>query len=247
MDRNIGAKGPSYYDGSEASYNNSFGMYYQVGRKDPFPPNGKLYKITGEVQAELTTTNADWITSKGLTPVNYDIPLLNTVKFPTQFVTYQTYERGWKYDNWRNPSWYPQGNGDGKSFYDPCPPGWKLPNNRIFDIFFASQTFNSSDNESIIYYSPDSRAQAKEALTLNGNHIGVRYYIDRAKTLTTDYLIWGVRDPKNGIQEYELNTLLWFKSGNIFQQYINGNHEKTVNTFNNPNQVYGAQVRAIHE
>ena len=38
--------------------------------------------------------------------------------------------------NWRNPSWYASGNNPGsKSFYDPCPPGWRIPYGTVFNIF----------------------------------------------------------------------------------------------------------------
>lgn len=249
MDRNIGAKAPSTYDGTMTSFENSRGMYYQVGRKDPFPPNGTLYHIDGSsVVGTLAPDNAVLITSKNLrTTADYNLPLIDMVKYPMQFVRYDTYERTWMYEDWRNPSWYPEGAGDGKSFYDPCPPGWKLPDKRIFDIFHASQTYVEGWSGFAVYTSPDSRAQAKELFYDGSRLVCLRLYMDRAKTMTTDYMAHGQREPYSGLEHSEINTLLWLKNSHIFQPTNGGALSECMRPFNHPNQVYGGQVRAIHE
>lgn len=251
MDRNIGAAGPS--DGSNSTtYEKSFGVYYQFGRKDPFPPNGKLYRMEsdGSIKelGELTETDATLIApAEGNKKIPYDgvedWPVVKTVQFPLEFVTSTAYNSDkTKGGNWRNPSWYPAGASVGsKSFYDPCPPGWRLPNGNIFNVFSNNQTFSYYG----ITVSPDSK------LTDGDVRIGIRFRISTTDpALTTDMLLWSRRYFDDGIEKRSrdnYNSFLYRSEYfNIFQIY---NFDVgTVNLYNNSDHAcYGAQVRAIHE
>ena len=129
MDRNLGA---STADASLAAH----GLYYQFGRKDPFPaPATQLYDINGK-KLPQTSGNTDCIQlTKDKTT------LIQSVNIPYAFnyIASSTYEN-WMSDNkyhnevWNNPDWH---NSEDKSLFDPCPPGWKLPEAGAYDIFQA--------------------------------------------------------------------------------------------------------------
>ena len=257
MDRNIGAKGPSIGTNRD-TYLASFGMYYQFGRKDPFPPNGKLYKMEsdGSIKelGELTDDTANLILTNKLTHnVNTDWPLVDTVKYPMDFVAGD----GQEYDspNWRNPAWYEPGNNGKKSFYDPCPPGWRIPYNRIFDVFSPGQTYLVDTNFFYSILAPNENANlACELKDADNKVLGMRFYISTTdKSLTTDYLYWDSRFPDNALyisNPNAHNSFIWRSDYHrIFQFWdIFGKGYYYVDLDNQANRsCYGAQVRAIHE
>ncbi|GHT15208.1 hypothetical protein AGMMS4956_14670 [Bacteroidia bacterium] len=132
MNRNLGAK--------NATKGNvgALGLMYQFGRKDPFP--GAVSTNVGTTAKAATTNSTSWTT------VDPDIggTFAYTNQHPTTFVTAITdastclnttvakeINRG---------SWYQQPSGDNaclwawnqttvKSINDPCPKGWKVPDN----------------------------------------------------------------------------------------------------------------------
>ncbi|MGN1246243.1 MAG: fimbrillin family protein, partial [Muribaculaceae bacterium] len=183
MDRNIGAVGAA--DGSNSTtYENSFGVYYQFGRKDPFPRNGKIYKIDGSFLGEITATDATLIApADGNKKIPFngvdDWPVVKTVQYPLEFVTNDMFtpsDHKLNVGNWRNPSWYPAGASIGsKSFYDPCPPGWKLPYGNIFNVFSNNQTFTGNT----ITVTSESK------LTDGEDPIGIRFRISTANPSLT--------------------------------------------------------------
>ena len=203
-----------------------------------------------------TLTNTDAST---IVPTNKNIPfngtepwpVVKTVQYPMEFVVSNvsnshTYTSG----NWRNPSWYAAGNTPGsKSFYDPCPPGWRVPNGTIFNIF--GQKYNSKRTFQV--------SKENDKLKIGNQVIGYKYYIDKAGTTSTNYYIWVNRDFKDGklldilVNDFG-NSLIWrsesFKIFQLFIYYFDGSESKygyteLDNTCNM--ECYGAQVRAIHE
>lgn len=125
MDRNLGAL--SATPGDAAAH----GMYYQWGRKDPFPAGAEeLNCLTGY---EYRTVRGE--DNKGMT-------LAYAIANPTHYIVGEE-ERipgiGYNYKNWlltpnhnlwgnASPSENSYVDASDKSIYDPCPPGWKLPN-----------------------------------------------------------------------------------------------------------------------
>ncbi len=110
MDRNLGATRTDY-DSTDAGM---CGLYYQWGRKDPFPGSGGWNNekpiLSGEVSSFTLTT------VRGITP---------SVRFPANFITDP--------DN-SHPDWSLTGNeylwnseSGTKTVYDPCPSGWRVP------------------------------------------------------------------------------------------------------------------------
>lgn len=106
MDRNMGAMSASH-DSS------SWGMYYQWGRKDPFPPSTR--KVYGE-------------------QISYSLAYLSS--YYTSISNPTTFYYG--YFNWLlNGSNYLWTSPE-KSIFDPCPPGWRVPSSATFNVPMAN-------------------------------------------------------------------------------------------------------------
>lgn len=249
MDRNIGAVGPA--DGSNTStYKNSFGLYYQFGRKDPFPRNGKIFKIDGTELGEITANDATLIApadaNKKIIFDGVNWPLVKTVQYPMEFVTYEGYtptENKVNSGNWRNPSWYSPGSEIGtKSFYDPCPPGWRLPSGDVFNALSPNQTFIGN-----------SITLTTGLLSDGEVPLGIRFGISTTDpSLSTDMLLWSRRYYTDGTEKTDkdhYNSFIWrSEKFLIFQIYRIESGKATINLKNNTDhECYGAQARPIHE
>ena len=108
MDRNLGATSP------EPGQVESVGLFYQWGRKDPFiGPNGIS-------SASFASSSVSWPSSvlKSATYGTIDY----TVKNPMVFIATNAVE-DWLVSSDSN-LW---GAGGGKTMYDPCPEGWRVP------------------------------------------------------------------------------------------------------------------------
>jgi hypothetical protein len=108
MDRNLGADKPSL--GTDNDVDRTHGLFYQWGRKDPFPSTGK----PGDNQAvgKFTAKAA----SSTVGSIKY------TIKHPDEFI--------YLLKNTTNADWLDNtlwGHDGGKSIYDPCPAGWRVP------------------------------------------------------------------------------------------------------------------------
>ncbi|MBQ9186022.1 MAG: hypothetical protein IJ151_09175 [Bacteroidales bacterium] len=105
MDRNLGAINPAT---TSSVGIDTYGMYYQWGRKDPFPGPAKISVSLSRVVASSSTS------------VQYSI------LHPTEFI-YDKEESG--RGNWCNESIETLWNTSegGKTVYDPCPAGYRVP------------------------------------------------------------------------------------------------------------------------
>ncbi len=162
MDRMLGAQSPN--NGRTQTAQEGWGLYYQYGRKDPFPawgtqiikPDGTnynnddnslndiyLYDINGK-----TLTDA-WSRSSAKAS-NLSQGILN----PT--VYYASVTGGWWYLNCNNNNpWYSPTATDKKGFsyattgrktlFDPCPPGWCIPK---WEAFYPLSINNKDDDGS---------------------------------------------------------------------------------------------------
>ncbi|MDR3119039.1 MAG: fimbrillin family protein, partial [Mediterranea sp.] len=113
MDRNLGA---TFAGWGSVSFGSGFGtgLFYQWGRKDPFP-------------ATDAVTTGSW--SK-----NETSPTLGTIagsiKNPGVFLLEVSgSEYDWLYASSNNTLWGHAANGGTKTIYDPCPSGWRVPVN----------------------------------------------------------------------------------------------------------------------
>ena len=123
MDRDLGAM-----DNTWDADGNARGLYYQYGRKDPFP-RGELWANSpwkwfnpANVRQPVSTQTAT------LTPVSPDFrprnALVTVLHQPNVFIT-RTGGEDWTIYQ-ENPNLWitPGGN---KTAYDPCPEGWRIP------------------------------------------------------------------------------------------------------------------------
>lgn len=123
MDRNIGAQDTEYHDGSTPGT-----IYYQFGRKDPmYYPKSSGTGHTYECTADNAQDN-----------------VLYSIANPDVFI-WRSGGGNWTQGNKYNPATYnskilwqdpnaTSGN-HAKSIFDPCPTGWKLPENGWCSVF----------------------------------------------------------------------------------------------------------------
>ncbi len=153
MDRNLGAIDAGYPAGGSGRG----AIYYQYGRKDPFPGPIDLYDIGGNAlnSTVWNKTNANAVEAPNNSPApGYNVPL--AVQNPMTF--YMKAAGGdWSYMNeidflWADAKQVLGSSGAwpadlaakqgryGKSIYDPCPSGWKLPLNGAYNDFRPNLT-----------------------------------------------------------------------------------------------------------
>ena len=148
MNMNLGAMN------NETGDVDSYGLLYQWGRKDPFPAAPTLTGTTTTVGAtiydgdnnEVKITNSSWVNTS-------DNNLAFAISHPTiclsnysQFNSSRDWLQADKSNDalWGNPKGSEKGAGNillnkgVKSFYDPCPVGWRVPPADVFRSFTAS-------------------------------------------------------------------------------------------------------------
>jgi len=104
--------------------NSNKGLFYQWGRKDPFPANS------------LQVTPLD-IVKRAVTSVNN---LDSAINNPTTFYYQSGSINDWIGNTPNNDLWSSSGN---KTYYDPCPTGWRIPSK---DQVEKNWLFNSTQN-----------------------------------------------------------------------------------------------------
>ena len=135
MDRNIGAV-------SDTGGDNSYGLYYQWGRKDPFEKPGKpLFDVLGMKISALHE----------LKRVSLSEGILNPMSFFSKGTDIRT---AWSF--FSPYRWEGRDITAGKSIYDPCPYGYRVPINIVFynlrkDYYL---TENCRKEDMGVYFSP---------------------------------------------------------------------------------------------
>ena len=137
LDRNLGAESNELGDPRAA------GLYYQSGRKDPFigynDQTGSTSWADNRVKTYLNTktfpSHAAWKTNAGTfnvaNVVNYPMSLFGATG-KAEIFTY-----GWVQGTQSTIN-------NSKTFFDPCPPGYKLPTTREWDNFKNSEYYNAN-------------------------------------------------------------------------------------------------------
>ncbi len=149
MDRSIGAmRAVADSDLTKEQFRESTGMFYQWGRKDPFPRDTPLYDGYGtQIHFDGGTFGSPIGRAAG--PANLNV----VTAHPHLFYTNSS-GSDWMSNNnyagnsWYNPNWHTMVNG--KSFFDPCPAGWKLPKHGAFEIFGISGVPNAKEYDSTV-------------------------------------------------------------------------------------------------
>ena len=120
MDRNLGAT----FAGVGGGYGT--GLFYQWGRKDPFPATGKPGDTQlGGGKFTLSTGTGETDEATGVT-VQY------TIQHPNEFIKAGNNKNvnDWHKESRNNGLWG-HGKGTLKSLYDPCPAGWRVPSHNV--------------------------------------------------------------------------------------------------------------------
>lgn len=147
MDRNLGALGDHmiHVEGK--------GLYYQWGRKDPFPhPAAHGGGIPAPVSAfegyEFGVHDTDGTHSPG------DFSVAWSVAHPTTFLHHIGSGR-WCYAA-ESALWHtPNVSGSGKTAYDPCPPGWRVPRSSAWAADKMYRVYTVSECGVGIRHKPD--------------------------------------------------------------------------------------------
>ncbi|MCD8072092.1 MAG: hypothetical protein LUE10_02750, partial [Alistipes sp.] len=133
MDRNLGAIANN--NNGEVNRFNSIGMYYQGGRKDPFPPanyipaQGATVPLSDHLDVYPDNAIIKTATYQPGTPVE---TLLRSIENPTTFITAPQAPYDWLAGSLQR-RWepYQRPNGTETTSYktadDPCPEGWVVP------------------------------------------------------------------------------------------------------------------------
>jgi hypothetical protein len=191
MDRNLGAASATRADGIAKTR----GLYYQFGRKEPFPAASvKLYNVSGATVTAFTATANDCIVRvSGATIIK------TAVQYPYNFYAPGSGGGDWLSGNpyyntlWNNPSWYPDTQSAPsvkKSLFDPCPPGWRLPMDGTWNTFSLAGNVPNAAN-----YPGDYKSGQEQA--------GWEFYMSGSSGETVFYPASGYRSAISGGMNYE--------------------------------------------
>lgn len=202
MDRNLGAESATATDGAKTR-----GLYYQFGRKDPFVGSTEIYDINGTSKS----TGAIIATGK--------VTFAKAVQTPATFYTYGSGNNDWASpNNYTSKNWNDISESDGKTFFDPCPEGWRLPTKAEYSNFSTTTfTWNATNS----------------GRTYNGNWFpaaGYRYGVDGSMSYVGSYGSYWSASPYSEIYGYYLG----FGSGTVSPAY-------------NYSRAYGFSVRCVQE
>lgn len=122
MDRNLGAHAAT--SGSASA----MGLYYQWGRKDPFPPPAAFTPSTPTAGVSIygfsgspLTDEADGIVHSASAAATYEEGILNPMTFFGMNSSYNNWIASGGHNNYWNTT------SNQKGYYDPCPEGWRVP------------------------------------------------------------------------------------------------------------------------
>lgn len=111
MDRNLGATSATPGDAG------ALGLLYQWGRKDPFLGSSSISESTRAKSTITWPSSVSSDSSKGT--------IAYATSHPTTFIR-QNYLDDWYYTEHTDNTRWATSSSD-KSIYDPCPPGWRVP------------------------------------------------------------------------------------------------------------------------
>ena len=133
MDRNLGALS------NEGNTQESIGFIYQYGRKDPFQflnyPHYSYNKNSDKFEVVSKIQNKAYSDENTL---DYTIKSPYIFIYGSKLYAYSKYHT----NKWDNPDWNMNeaGSQKKKSFLDPCPPGWRIPESDAWKDMFTSYT-----------------------------------------------------------------------------------------------------------
>lgn len=183
LDRNLGATVARPGNAAEALQ--SYGLYYQWGRKDPtmYPPTSD-YPIKSLLTSSYYNYASQEINSSEVRQ-NVSPSLEDAVKYPQYIIlptsgTGGNYSYNWMYDNLTN-LWGYSGGTVTKTIYDPCPFGYRVSGNELkeaADAIRGSATKNGygwvSGNFVLPYTGYKGEDKNSNSLTCAWEDVGLR-------------------------------------------------------------------------
>lgn len=149
MNRNLGAFANHKGESEDTDLiHRSYGLYYQWGRKDPFPRPNSYNCAGGDFESLYTSSGSIvYIAAEETSATNGNVAY--TIAHPMTFLTNAACvdESGDGVGDWMNSSDSNLWNDSQKSAYDPCPYGWRVPRSSDFDVLTLSETEDSTDLE----------------------------------------------------------------------------------------------------
>ncbi len=247
MDRNLGSLSDAYPAGG----NGPGCLFYQFGRKDPFWGNYKVYKYSGS-----TTDYSSGITTDDGDKQN----MMASVYNPMTFYKGTAWTSGDKYNPstydativWQDPHTRTGGEIAGqKSLFDPCPPGWRVPQSGVYSDMRVNTNATPTTNIS----GGDTPVRGFTSFS-QANSVGLRYWpyvLNSAEDYTVSEQFYfpasGCRYASNGgLSNAGSNGYYWygspssaalgsglgFGSGSL---YVSGSSDR----------AYGFSVRCVSE
>ena len=258
MDRNLGAT-KTYYAAPAANdmtAQEAFGMFYQWGRKDPFPrATSATVEVTAATTIPIYGPNGTTVLPEdgtGYKKVAVATALSGAanglayaVKNPLTFIYNAAAPYDW-YTSTNNNSaqnnalW---GDGAAKSDYDPCPTGWRIAPNGTWSDF----TRTSATAGTFLYWEQGAQSEAAKYYLTNG-----RYYIPTSGTVRTWYPAPGFRDAGNNGLFGALGNVgnhgySWSSSVSTTLGMGLGFSSAWLNPSRTNNRAHGFQVRCLQE
>ena len=221
MDRNLGATSATPGDVG------ALGLLYQWGRKDPFLGSSS---ISSDTPAKSTITWPSSVDSDFSTGT-----IAYATAHPATFITYNRGNYDWYYTDGSstdNTRWTTSESA--KSIYDPCPPGWRVPDGGSNGVWSNALGSSSSFTQMSLYNSTN------EGMNFSGK-------------LGADQTIWypasGCRDGYDGNLDYVGgNGFYWSASPSSYNASpLCFNYDGRVYPSYYRGRAYGLSVRCLQE
>lgn len=222
MDRNLGATSATPGD------DGALGLFYQWGRKDPFLGYSSLI---GNAEAKSSIFWPSSVMSDSTT---------GTIEFsianPTTFITCNNANYDWYYtgDKTTDDTRWTE-SGTGKSMYDPCPSGWRVPDGGDNGVWSKATGIPTSFKDSSLY---------------DSTNVGINF----SGVLGSDSVIWyptaGYRfnSSASGLEYFDYYGYCWSATPNgELACRFNFNYNGFIYTSYNGNRAYGYSVRCVKE
>ena len=260
MDRNLGALSGLYAVPASADAN-SFGLFYQWGRKDPLPQ----WSGSGETadQQALTrimygadgttnkTSELDYSSSAGSIQAvavstamgSGDNSLEYSIKNPTRFIVNSATPYDWytsNADKQNNNLW---GDGGPKSAYDPCPKGWRIAPNGTWDDFGTDPY-----SDPFFYYINGVKQTQSGTPAFARNARNGRLYEPASGNVKAWYPAPGCRHAHYGtLYGVGQSGVSWSSSASGTNAYYSGFTNTVLYPQGTTDRAYGLQVRCLQE
>ncbi len=188
MRKNLGAFINANGSADEQKILDSYGMFYQWGRKDPFP-RPYFFDASGAESEGLFDENDTYYTEKFVARTSNNGTLKYSIENPMQYIynaEHSEYkgDRGAGVGDWMVSADDNLWSDDKKSLYDPCPAGWRVPTADDLSVLYLSDIedntpletakkrygWNLSDGKATYFYSACGRRRYTDGKVENMNY-----------------------------------------------------------------------------